>query len=359
MAITQLGFGLLTCQRYPGETRSDADLYRHAIELAVEAERLGLDSVWTSEHHFFDDSYLGSQVPLLAAIAARTDRVTLGPCVLLAPLYDPIRLAEDVTALDLIAGGRTVLGLGLGWRSEELEAFGIASRDRVARLGGVVTILRQAWSDGLVTGDGATFRYSRLAVTPKPSRPGGPPIWIGAMVEAAVRRAARISDGFVATKVSSTTFAEQVGWCLDELATIGRDPATFTFAVHHPVFAWEGTDPWSRVAPSLHYVDWKYADMGAARSRRPPGVLPPGMTSSREASLRCASIVGSAREVAEGIREYGEAAGVDVHFIARSYLPGLPPDVQLETLRVLATDVMPLVVSDGSAPGPRRGHRAE
>ena len=128
------GFGLITCQRYPGDPRSDTELYRQALALAEDADAYGLDSVWVSEHHFVDDAYLPSLLPLCAAIAARTRRVRVGTALLLAPLHDPVRLAEDAAVVDLISGGRLVLGLGLGWRAEEFDALGIPLADRVPRL---------------------------------------------------------------------------------------------------------------------------------------------------------------------------------------------------------------------------------
>ena len=140
-----LGFGLITCERYPGDPRSDQDLYRDALELAAEAERLGFDSVWVSEHHFVDDAYLPSLLPMCAALAARTSRMAIGTSLLLAPLYEPVRLAEDAAVVDLISAGRLVLGLGLGWRREEFEAFGVSLSERGPRMEETVAILRQAW----------------------------------------------------------------------------------------------------------------------------------------------------------------------------------------------------------------------
>ena len=332
MSGLEVGFGLLTCQRVPGDPRSDADLYRQAVELAEEAERLGFDSVWTSEHHFVDDGYMPSVLPVCAAIAARTQRVRVGTGLLLAPLMHPLRIAEDAATVDLLSGGRLVLGLGLGWREEEFEALGVPLRQRVRRLERAVAAVKGAAGDGLVEG---------VSVTPKPAGPDGVPVWIGAMVEPAVRRAARIGDGFMATEVDLESFAEQVRWTREELERAGRDPDAFAYSMHVPTFAWHGDDAWERVRDHHWYVTWKYEDMEGARGRTPPSPPPPPLPAERESELREAMVLGSPAQVAERILAFRDAAGGRLHFVADLYWPGMDPSLQREALAVFAEEVIP------------------
>jgi alkanesulfonate monooxygenase SsuD/methylene tetrahydromethanopterin reductase-like flavin-dependent oxidoreductase (luciferase family) len=340
----KLGFGLITCQRYPGDPRSDAELYAEALDLAVLAERVGFDSVWVSEHHFVDDAYLPSLLPMCAAIAARTERVEVGTALLLAPLYEPLRLAEDAAVVDLISGGRLVLGLGLGWREEEFEGLRVPLSERVARLEGAVLLIRQAWAGELVTG-GARLRYQGVPVTPTPARPGGPPLWIGAVSEPAIRRAGRIGDGFMATDVTAASLTEQVRWAREERARVGEDPESLSVAVHLPTFPFAGDadDAWRRVRAHHHYVAWKYEDMERARRRTGPPPAPPPLSDEQERDLREGILLGTAGQVAEQIRALADAAGGDLHYIARLYWPGMDPGLQRETVRLFGEAVAPLL----------------
>jgi probable F420-dependent oxidoreductase len=332
----KLGFGLITCQRFPGDPRSYEELYAEALELASLAEDLGFDSVWVSEHHFVDDGYLPALMPMCAAIAARTSRAEIGTGLLLAPLHDPLRLAEDAAVADLISRGRLILGLGVGWREEEFEALGVPMEERGARMERAIEVLRGAWSGELVDGAG-------VAVTPTPARAGGPPIWIGAIAERAVRRAGRMADGFMATDVTTDELARQVTWARDERERSGRDPADLSVSIHAPTFAWNGPDAWERVAPFVRYVSWKYDDMEFARARTGPPPAPPPPTPEEEAALRASTLVGRPEEVAERIRAFDRAAGGSLHFVARLYYPGMDPGTQREAMRLFADEVAPLL----------------
>ena len=109
----------------PGKPQQLADLYRDHLEEAVLAEELGFDCVWASEHHFSPDAWNPSPFTFLAAVAARTARVRLGTYVLLLPLHNPVRVAEDVAVLDNISQGRVDLGVGVGSAPNEFATFGI------------------------------------------------------------------------------------------------------------------------------------------------------------------------------------------------------------------------------------------
>jgi alkanesulfonate monooxygenase SsuD/methylene tetrahydromethanopterin reductase-like flavin-dependent oxidoreductase (luciferase family) len=342
-----LGFGLITCQRYPGDHRSDAQLYAQALDLSEQAEQLGLDSVWVSEHHFVDDGYLPSLLPLCAAIAARTRRVQIGTGLILAPLHDPLRLAEDVAVTDLISGGRVILGVGLGWRAEEFEALGVPLAQRVPRMVASMDTMRRAWRGELVSG-GAAQDGPAVPVRPLPAQTGGPPLWIGAMSEPAVRRSGQIADGFMATEVTPAMLAEQVAQARAEFEAAGRS-GPFPISVHLPVFAWDGTgsaggtDAWELVRDYHRYIAWKYDDMDGARGRDGEPQPPPPMTSAEEDALRQSIIIGRPAEVASRIDEYRRAAGGDLVFVARLYYPGLAWDIQCQALATFARDVAPRV----------------
>ena len=335
----EFGFGLITCQRYPDDPRTDVQLYAEAIDVAVEAERLGFDSVWTSEHHFVDDGYLPSVLPLSAAIAARTERITIGTGLLLAPLHEPIRLAEDAAVVDLISDGRFVLGLGIGWREEEFEGLHVPMRERGERLEDSIRVCRQAWRGELVTG-GGRIAYPGVPVRPLPARPGGPPIWIGGSEEPAVRRAGRLGDGFMASESRVPTLTEQARIARGARAAAGID-APFTISVHLPTFPWNGEDAWERVRDHAWYVEWKYDDMDRARSRVGPPEPPPPPTPEQEESLRSVMLLGPPEAIVEQIAQLRDAAGGDLHYIARRHWPGMDPGAQREAMTLFAEEVIP------------------
>ena len=125
----KIRFGLWYDFRNPAQWRQPADrLYREILDQIAWGENNGFDDVWLSEHHFIEDGYLPSILPVAAAIAARTNRIRIVSGVLLVPFHNPVRLAEDIATVDVISGGRFELGAGVGFKREEFEGFSLARR---------------------------------------------------------------------------------------------------------------------------------------------------------------------------------------------------------------------------------------
>src|SRR6476661_3698762 len=267
-----IGFGLLSAQLRPGET-DWTRTYDDTIRLAVEAERLGFTSVWTTEHHFVDDGYMPSLLVVGAALAQATSTIQLGTGVVLAPMHHPLRLAEDAATVQLLSHGRLVLGLGLGWSEVEYAGLGADARRRGAAMDEILQILPQAWSGEPFTHHGSVHDLPTLAVRPTPST--RIPILVGGGAEPALRRAARLADG-IFSNAPADQFGEQVRWVLDEFEQVGRDPATFRF-IHYSILlpGASRADALARYSDAVWALNWKYSDMEASATRPLPVASPP------------------------------------------------------------------------------------
>ena len=195
MAV-EVGLGVFSGEWHPGTGLDHTETLAESIEQVVCAEQVGLDSVWVSEHHFHDANFVGSVSPYAAAMVQATSWIKVGLGLALAPLHDPVRMAEDAAFLDLLSGGRFELGLGIGYRDIEYEGFGTHRKHRVGRTVELIEICRQAWSDGPVEHEGRHFQRHGIDVTPKPARQGGPPIMMGGHHPNAYERCAQLGDRF-------------------------------------------------------------------------------------------------------------------------------------------------------------------
>lgn len=334
-----LGFGLLSAQLRPGET-DWTRAYDEAVRLAVDAERFGFTSVWTTEHHFVDDGYMPSLLVVSAALAQATSKIEIGTGVVLAPLYHPMRLAEDAATVQLLSHGRLVLGLGLGWSEVEFVGLGADARRRGAAMDEILRILPQAWSGEPFTHRGEIFDLPRLGVRPRPSTPI--PVLVGGSAEPAIRRAARLADGIFAN-ATAEKFVEQVHWVLDECERIGRDPSTFRlihYATLLPGVTREAA--LARYRDALWAMQWKYSDMEASATRPLPPPSAPTFNRPDDALIKGrATYAGTPDALVENLLGIRDQAGVPVEFVARSHLPLLEYSAQVELMQQLAERVAP------------------
>jgi len=334
-----LGFGLLSAQLRPGE-RDWSRAYDETVKVAVEAERLGLASVWTTEHHFVDDGYMPSLAVVSGAIAAATSTIEIGTGVVLAPLHHPLRLAEDAATVSLLSGGRFTLGLGLGWSGTEFAGLGADTKRRGAAMEEILTILPQAWSGETFHHQGSVYSLPELGVRPAPS--ARIPILIGGSAEIAIRRAARLTDGLFAN-APVDKFLQQLAWLKDECDRIGRDLSELR-VVHYSVMlpANSEADAWEKYTDHLWHMMWKYSDMEASATRNGTPPTPPELTADkRDRLFGRATIAGSSEQIVSYLGELRQQADMPVEFAARSYFPTLPYDDQVELMQQLAEEVAP------------------
>ena len=337
--LMALGFGLLSAQTRPGE--SDwSRAYDETVKLAAEAELLGMSSVWTTEHHFVDDGYMPSLLVVSAALAAATSEIEIGTGVLLAPMHQPLRLAEDAATVELLSSGRLILGLGLGWSGIEFKALGADKRRRGAAMEEILAILPQAWSGRPFQHEGNVYSFPKVAVRPVPS--SKIPIVIGGGAEPAIRRAARLADG-IFSNVPTAKFVQQLGWIRDECDKIGRDPSSLRI-IHYSIMLPGASeeDAWDYATRHLWQMMWKYSDMETSASRPGPShEAPPLGDDDRSKLFGRSTYAGTSEQIVEALHDIREKAGIDVEFVARSAFPTMEFEDQVALMQQLAEEVAP------------------
>lgn len=208
------------------------------VRLAEQAEALGFDSVWVHDHvfnvgHVFDR--IGGRpyyepLTLLSFVAARTERVRLGTSVLVLPYHNPIRLAKTAATLDVLSGGRLTLGVGVGAIEKETTAMGSPFKERGAVTDEAIAVMRTLWTEEDPRFDGTYSRFDGMTFSPRPRQPNIPVV-IGGVSRAAIRRAARLGDGWQPLGLSPEALAEGMAALREEAAACGRDASKIPVSI--------------------------------------------------------------------------------------------------------------------------------
>lgn len=205
----------------------DGVMRADVLGYAERAERHGLDSVWVLDRLTYDSL---APLPLLAATAAVTSRVRIGTSILLATLWSPLLLAKELATIDRLSAGRLIVGMAVGGREPDFQAAAVPMRTRGWRLEETITLLKQAWGGGPVNHDGRAFQIHVPPMGPRPMQPQNPPVWLGGFADAAIRRAVRLGDGYIAGGRGPEYARQVVPQVRQMVAEAGRDPASFPIA---------------------------------------------------------------------------------------------------------------------------------
>jgi alkanesulfonate monooxygenase SsuD/methylene tetrahydromethanopterin reductase-like flavin-dependent oxidoreductase (luciferase family) len=216
----------------PGWRRPWHEHYARLVEVAVEAEGLGADCIWLTEHHGFEDGYLTQPLVLAAAIAARTTRTRIGTAVTLAPIRHPRHLAEEAAVVDLLSAGRLELGIGAGYVPSEFETFGVDMGARFADLDATHAALR------------ALFDGSELLPPPAQTHL---PVWLGYQQPVGARKAGRMGAPLLSIR------RKVVAAYLEGLVEGGHDPSVARLAGDVDIIVADDPESaYQRIAP--HYL---------------------------------------------------------------------------------------------------------
>lgn len=234
----------------PDSGVTDQVLYAEVLEQVKWLDQLGADLVWFTEHHFVEDGYLPSWVPVAGAMASCTERVRFGTDICLMPFNHPIRLAEDLAVLDNLSGGRVEVGLGMGYAPHEFRGFGYPVSRRVSLMNEGIEVLQACFSGEQFSYSGKRYQFEDVRITPGFVQEGGPPLFVAAMSEAGAMRAAKYDTHFLPQGLRSKSFDPWVA----ELERTERRPSNYRVGIIRSVLVTDDRETdWPAIRAAERY----------------------------------------------------------------------------------------------------------
>jgi len=335
-----LRFGIhYSCQSPEGDWES---IYQETLSQAQEAEDLGYEVFSVAEHHFLPDGWVPSPMIFLGGLAAVTEKADLVTNIVILPLHHPIEVAEQAAVLDLLSEGRFNLGVAVGWRDEEFDAFGVDKSERAGRTVEGIRLIRQLLSERSVTYEGDIYQTEDLDLMPRPVQEPIP-IWYGGQSEHAIRRAARMADVWSISPIETRQeLEESIELYGEQLNEVDRSLEDVRKPLRREAYIAEDDEAaWEEVGSALLYeyedVYGDYDDIGHSF----------GSDDDSDAALEALKehasdrfIIGSPETAIEELKKYEEDVGVD-DVILRMHFPGLDTSKSAKSMRLIADEVMP------------------
>jgi alkanesulfonate monooxygenase SsuD/methylene tetrahydromethanopterin reductase-like flavin-dependent oxidoreductase (luciferase family) len=334
-----LPVGYLPCTQDPPAGKNMARVIDEIVAEARAAEASGWDGCFITEHHQQEDGYLPNPLLTAGLIRMKTRRIKVGTCVLLLPLYHPVRVAEDCAIVDQATRGRLVLSIGVGYQQPDFDAFEVPIESRARRTEEALAILRRSWHGGRFSFEGSHFKLKNVLVTPPPFQASGPPVWMASWTPSGLRRAARVADGWIADPVQSLPVIKGFADLYRaECAKLGRKP--FFCLMRDAVIADSMAAAEAESAPTMvtHRFYFQYGayipDDYMKDVKRPED-----FTFKIAAKHRL--IVGSPKDCLDQLQMWNEALRPD-YLILRIRQPGGPShEKALQAIRALGESVIP------------------
>ncbi len=311
----------------PGSSIGHARVYEAALQQVTRSEQLGYEWVNLTEHHVTDDGYGPALLPVLAAMAARTDRLGLSTGMLILPLHHPIKVAEEAAVVDLISHGRLALGVAVGYRELEFQALGAPYRRRGRRFEESLEVMLRAWSGEPFSYEGETLTIPLVTVRPVPYQRPHPPLWIGGGSDPALRRVIRYGSPLCPGATEDTPEIERMKARVVELADEmgGRPPADLVLP-RLALVADTVDEARTRALPAIREMFERYMSFGG------PARLADALDDWR--LLDDLVIVGDEAHVAECAQVYRTRGVTDL--LLQFAMPRVEPALALESMERFA-----------------------
>jgi probable F420-dependent oxidoreductase len=309
--------------------------YREALEEVTRAEELGFDSVWMEEHHSVTNHYWPSPLTVLAGFATRTSRMTLGTDIVVAAFHHPVRLAEDVAMLDVMSGGRFVLGIAIGYKPDEFALYGVDLEKRGARFEEQLAIMQGLWTQEQIQFKG-TYYTLQGRLEPKPVQQPHPPVWIGGWGDITLRRAATLADNWIPGPTADLKRLLAGRKQFLERRTAAGRPAPSEWPLTRDVIIAE-SDKRARELAEEHIMV-AYRREYAGGWRHP--FIDSSIATDLDRLMEDRFIIGGPEQCIAKIRRFVEQYGM-THLICRTFFPGMPHAHIMSEIDLIAREVMP------------------
>jgi alkanesulfonate monooxygenase SsuD/methylene tetrahydromethanopterin reductase-like flavin-dependent oxidoreductase (luciferase family) len=329
-------FGFLVSKQHPPDV-SMVERFREHIAQVRAARDAGFDLIAMGQHYLSTPFQEMQTLPSLARLAAEAGTMRVAATVLLLPLLNPVDVAEQVAALDVICEGRFIFGVGLGYRDEEYEAFGVQREARVARLIESLRVIEHLWTGEEVTHHGRFFHLTKARLGLMPVQKPHPPIWFAANNDAAVERAARLGDAWVVNPHAKLSILEQqMGLYRKTLQEADKPFPPELPMIKELYIAPDRRSAIQECRPFLEAKYKAYASWGQDKA------LPQedSFDLAFEELVRDRFVIGDPDDCVRELQRYVDALGVNC-FIFRVQWPGMEQAKVLRTIKLLADHVMP------------------
>ena len=337
--MADMQFGLMMRAQFPPGDDMRAR-FAELCEQARLANRLGFASLTKGMHYSAAPWHDFQQMPFLARIMAEAPDLRLNFGLVLLSLHKPLDLAEQIATVDVMSGGKVILGVALGYRDVEYLAFGTTQKERVKRFEENLVAIKRLWTEDTVDMVGSHFTLDGASLGTKPVQAPHPPIWIGANADPAIRRAARLGDcWYVNPHNRIDTIVRQTEVYRRALDEYGK-PFPKEFPARREVFVARSREEAIRLcAPYLSAKYEAYQQWGQNKAM-PAGDDDLGL--EFDDLIRDRFLLGSPDEVAGQMLALHQATGVN-HLIMSVQWPGMPQSLVLDELQMLADEVFPRV----------------